>query len=124
MSKTVTVELEAPIEGHEGQIRQIVLREPKYKDIMGHGQPYTLHNGPGGEPIVIYDQDAITHYVEACCVKPDALLLTQLGLRDTFKVRGAILDFFLPRAAAGAGSETSPQTSGSAAGSSQTPSET
>ncbi len=123
MTKTVTITLEKPIEGHEGSIRQVVLREPRYGDIMGHGQPYSVHNGPDGEPLVLYDQDAITHYVEACCVTPpEATLLRQLGMRDTFAVRRAVLGFFLPGAEADGGSKASPPTSGSAAASSPTPS--
>lgn len=114
MSKTVTVTLDSPIEGHEGAIRQVKFREPRYRDIMGHGQPYSVHTGPNGDPIVIYDQDVITHYVEACCIEPkEASLLQQLGMKDTFAVRRAVLDFFLPPGGADAGSKTSPETSGS-----------
>jgi hypothetical protein len=51
MSKKKTVTLSAPIKWHRGVIKQIVLREPKYRDFMDLGLPTTwvsLADGGGG----------------------------------------------------------------------------
>lgn len=116
MSKPTIVTLVEPIEGHEGSIRQVEFREPRYRDIVGFGAPYSVHSVAGGEEVTIINEAELAHYIEACLVKPaEPDLLKQLGLRDTFAVRRAVLGFFLQPAAAGAGSKTSPETSGSAA---------
>lgn len=123
MPKTVSVPLEGSITTHQGPVSTLTLREPMYDDIMGVGHPYTVHEAEGGQSVVIYDHAAIRHYAEACVQAPvTALHLSQLGMRDTFALRRAVLSFFLPSAAAGADSKTSRESSGAPSDSSQTPS--
>lgn len=121
MAKTVTVPLEGTITTPQGTVSALTLREPMYDDIMGVGHPYTVHEAEGGQSVVIYDHAAIRHYAEACVQAPvSALHLSQLGMRDTFALRRAVLGFFLPSAAAGADSKTSHENSGAPSGSSPT----
>ncbi len=103
MPKTVNVNLESPIETHQGPVSVLTFREPLYEDIMDVGHPYTVHESETGQNILIYDHKAIRHYVEACVQAPvNALHLAQLGMRDTFAARKAVINFFLPGAAAAA----------------------
>lgn len=118
-----TIELEKPITGHEGEIRKIVLREPTYREVMPNGSPYQVHDTDDGQSVVLYDNEKIRAYAEACLIEPkESDLLKQLGLRDTMKLREAVLRFFLPPASADAGSATSQKSSGSTAASPPTPS--
>lgn len=120
-----TITLETPIEGHEGPIREVEFREPKYRDIVGYGAPYSVHSVAGGEEVTIINEAELAHYIEACCVRPkEPDLLRQLSMADSFAVRRAVLGFFLRPAKAGSGSKASPETSGSEQGSSPTPSAT
>ncbi|GJE27947.1 hypothetical protein [Methylobacterium organophilum] len=114
MAKTVTVDLERPIEGHEGAIHKVVLREPKWRDIMPIGQPFTMHFPKGASPVLVEDHEALARYAELLVVEPkESSLLDQLGVADTFKIRNQIIGFFLEPAAASGASKTSQQTSSS-----------
>ncbi|MCF4130255.1 hypothetical protein [Methylobacterium sp. SyP6R] len=95
-ASSVTIPLTTPIQWHRDLVREIVLREPTWDDIMPIGHPVTLHSSPEGVQIPVENPAAIMHYAERCVVEPmDMNFLSQLGLRDTMRVRQAILDFFL-----------------------------
>ena len=102
MSDSITIELSGPItkpgQGDDNKLTQIVMREPKYLDIMTLGEPsaFASHNG------MVYTadkDDTIKAYVERLAQDADGkaidpLLLRQLNARDTFKLRDAVFSFF------------------------------
>lgn len=109
------IKLDKPITGHT-VIRQLEFREPKFRDVMELGDPFVWV--PAGEHYRrVDDMPTIARYAERLYVegdKPgDPLLLGQLGLRDTRKVREAIIDFFREGEEESVASNTSPETSSS-----------
>jgi hypothetical protein len=98
----VTVNLLEPIEGPGPnrdqvtvQITQIVLREPRYRDIMLLGEPAAFARSDGGMIYQAEKDDVIAAYVERLLVEPkDPNLLNQVGLADTLKLRDTIFGFF------------------------------
>jgi hypothetical protein len=88
-----TIELSRPIKWHRGHIKEIVLREPKYRDFMDLGLPTTWVSVPGGG----FEQEnvqALAEWIERLCdCDPNALEL--LTLKDTLALRGAVRDFFI-----------------------------
>lgn len=122
MSKTITIPLTEPITRHGKTHAAIVLRKPVWSDIIGVGAPYTIHRDKEDKPFLVYDEAAIAHYVERCVVEPGLLDLEEADMADALAVREAVVDFFLAAGRGGAGSTTSPKSSGSNAGSSPTPS--
>ncbi|MEN3239017.1 hypothetical protein PUR29_36890 [Methylobacterium ajmalii] len=120
---TVTIPLTRPVDGHRGEIREVILREPTWGDVMPVGNPYTIHHSPEGVPIVVENPAIIEHYLERCVVEPMHYnLLTNCNLRDALRVRQALLDFFLNAEPGDAASNTSPGTSSSSSASHPTPS--
>ena len=94
MAKETTIDLEEPITGHEGPITQIVLREPRYREITAIGK-VSNYGHANGTVFEVENDEAIRKYIEACLVSPkSASLLEQLCMADTFRVREAVLDFF------------------------------
>ena len=112
-NKVVT--LEKPIMGHR-PYRQLEFREPKFRDLMELGDPYIWVPAGNDYSRRLDDTQIIAKYAERLLVEDgkagDPLILDQLGVADTRKVREAIVDFFQP-AAATAASSTSPESSSS-----------
>ena len=112
-NKVVT--LEKPILGHR-PYRQLEFREPKFRDLMELGDPYIWVPAGNDYSRRLDDTQIIAKYAERLLVEDgkagDPLILDQLGVSDTRKVREAIVDFFQP-AAATAASNTSPESSSS-----------
>ena len=112
-NKVVT--LEKPIMGHRAY-RQLEFREPKFRDLMELGDPYIWVPAGNDYSRRLDDTQIIAKYAERLLVEDgkagDPLILDQLGVADTRKVREAIVDFFQP-AAAPAASSTSPESSSS-----------
>ena len=112
-NKVVT--LEKPIMGHR-PYRQLEFREPKFRDLMELGDPYIWVPAGNDYSRRLDDTQIIAKYAERLLVEDskagDPLILDQLGVADTRKVREAIIDFFQP-AAATAASSTSPESSSS-----------
>ncbi|AWN36531.1 hypothetical protein [Methylobacterium radiodurans] len=109
------VKLDKPITGHT-VIRQLEFREPKFRDVMELGDPFVWV--PAGEyHRRVDDMPTIARYAERLYVEGDKagdpLILDELGLRDTRKVREAIIDFFREGEAESVASNTSPETSSS-----------
>ena len=119
-NKVVT--LEKPIMGHR-PYRQLEFREPKFRDLMELGDPYIWVPAGNDYSRRLDDTQIIAKYAERLLVEDgkagDPLILDQLGVADTRKVREAIVDFFQP-AAATAASSTSPESSSSTQDSTQT----
>jgi hypothetical protein len=95
MSKQKTITLQEPIEGPSGQITQVVLREPKWPDVMELGEPAAYARSDGGMVYSADKDDVIHAYVQRLMVEPqDRLLLIQVGLADTLQLREAVFSFF------------------------------
>lgn len=109
------VKLDKPIMGHR-PYRQLEFREPKFRDLMELGDPYIWVPAGNDYSRRLDDTQIIAKYAERLLVEDgkagDPLILDQLGVADTRKVREAIVDFFQP-AAATAASSTSPENSSS-----------
>ncbi|WP_345819931.1 hypothetical protein ABC766_27255 [Methylobacterium fujisawaense] len=107
------VTLDRPIMGHR-PYRQLEFREPKFRDLMELGDPYVWVPAGNEYSRRVDDTQIIAKYAERLLVEDgkagDPLILDQLGVTDTRKVREAIVDFFQPAAAAAA-SNTSPESS-------------
>jgi hypothetical protein len=90
-----TIKLITAIEGPSGQISEIVLREPKFNDIMILGEPAAFAHSEGGLVYSSEKDGVVRGYIERLLVEPnDPLLLTQLFLADTLQLKGAVFDFF------------------------------
>lgn len=91
----VTITLTDPIEGHEGQVKAITLREPKYGDVMALGEPNAFARSEGGMVYTAENESVIRGYIERLMVEPkDPALLLQLTLADTLKLKEAVHGFF------------------------------
>lgn len=118
-----TVPLVKPIVTHEGNVTEIILREPKGRDFLELGEPWVWTKGPGGESVSTPVPDVIAAYVERCVdASVPSLILGQLGLSDGMRVRQALLDFFPaavraafpdPATSSSGKPESAPQASGS-----------
>jgi len=120
--------LSAPLVGH-AVVKHLEFREPRWDDIMDLGDPYVWTDKPGSPGYVVPTPipEVCKAYAERLIAngdKPgDPLLLPRLGIRDSFAVRDAIMDFFLsvdPKVLAG--STPSQTNSSSTANSESTPS--
>lgn len=96
-----TIKLIAPIEGQgtegnpSGQIHEIVLREPKFRDIMLLGEPAAFARSDGGMIYQAEKDDVIAAYIDRLLVEPkDPALLNQLGVTDTMQLKDAVFGFF------------------------------
>lgn len=108
MAKTIKVELSEGQPGHSGIVRELEFREPRWDEIMTHGEPFKVHQFEGGEPFIHINHSVLKAYAEACLVSPaqDPLVLERLGVVDSRKVANAVADFFQPDLVEDAGSTT------------------
>jgi hypothetical protein len=91
----VTVTLTNPIEGHEGQIKTITLREPKYGDVMALGEPSAFARSDGGMIFQAEKEGVVQAYIERLMIAPnDPALLLQVSLADALKLKDAVYGFF------------------------------
>jgi hypothetical protein len=93
---SITIDLSEPITGHEGPLKQLTLREPRFREIMKFGEPFSRGYATDGS--VVYsaeNTDAIKGYLEALIQQPaNALLLEQLSTTDTLRLKDALVGFF------------------------------
>lgn len=94
MSKEKRITLLDPIAGHGELIREVVLREPRYKDYFSLGDPYVIAQNADGSALPVENPEAIQSYLDRCVVSPEPLLLAGLSLADAMAVKGALLSFF------------------------------
>jgi hypothetical protein len=91
----VTITLVHPIEGPDGQIKQIILREPRWPDVMRLGEPAAYARSDGGMIYSAEKDDVVHAYVQRLLVEPkDPALLEQVSLTDTLQLRETIFGFF------------------------------
>ncbi len=94
MAETKITLLE-PIRGHTGEIAELVLRSPKYSDIMLLGEPTTYARSEGGMIYTAERDGVIQSYIERLLIEPkDTGLLGQLSLADTLKLKDVVTGFF------------------------------
>lgn len=98
-----TIDLDQPIQAHDGLVKQITLREPRYRDVMQFGEP--VARGYSTDGTIVYTAeniDIIRAYAARLIKNPedkgepkvDEQLLGQLGIFDTLRIKDAVLDFF------------------------------
>ena len=91
-----TIKLAEPIKGHDGDIRAVVLREPRASDLFALGEPIVYAQTASGMFFTSEKEETIRAYLDRCIVEPsDKLLLEQLSLRDGIQVKEALLGFFM-----------------------------
>lgn len=96
----IIIKLEKPITGHGGDVSQITLRPPSFGDVMSHGEPVSY--GYAGEVVYTAENiDRIRAYIKALIVQPpapapqiDDILIEQLGIVDTLRLKDAVRGFF------------------------------
>lgn len=91
-----TVPLSRQYEAHNEIFSEVVVREPRFADLLALGEPYEMQRSPAGGQIVIENTEVVADYVRRCVVKPGFDKLAALGIVDSRRVREAVLDFFTP----------------------------
>src|SRR6185437_10017998 len=106
----VTIQLTTPIEGHNGPIHSIVMREPTVFECLEIGDPFIVGASPSGNQLVVENYEAIAAYAKRCLVEPNdpGILTNQGGVEMARAIKETIISFFLPAAEGAAASETSP----------------
>lgn len=100
MGETITIKLKKPLQSPEGEVRQIVLREPTFTEYLQEGDPYTIAASQGGNPFMVENADVIARYIKICLVEPkDPATLEQCKARVAKEVKESLLSFFRPDAA-------------------------
>lgn len=98
----VTITLLEPIEGPGPSrdqltvsITQVILRSPKFPDIMQLGEPAAFARSEAGLIFQAEKDDVVSAYITRLLVEPkDPALLNQLGLADALQLKEAVFDFF------------------------------
>jgi hypothetical protein len=80
-------------------ITKIVLREPRYRDLMDLGVPSTWVAVPGGGGFEQESFTALEEWVNRLVVEMDVNFLELLSLKDSLALRAAVRDFFSLRRA-------------------------
>ncbi|MGY3588083.1 hypothetical protein [Bradyrhizobium sp. USDA 4350] len=120
MPETATIPLKKPLQSPEGEIKQIVLREPTFDEYLVHGDPYSIAFATDGTPFSVENVDVIKKYITVCLVEPkDPAILLQAKAGTAREVKNALLGFFQPDDAKAEASATS-GTNSPSAGSDQT----
>jgi len=92
--------LTKPIRGHEGDIREVRFREPRYHDFMMLGDPTAMVFLPNGGVLPHEDHGIIEKYAERLIVEQShGPLLAQCSLDDALAIKEVILGFFCPERA-------------------------
>ncbi|NEW96645.1 hypothetical protein [Rhodopseudomonas sp. BR0G17] len=88
------VPLKRPIKGHDGEVRALILREPRGDEVFTFGEPQTWVRAAGGMALVD-NWEAIKAYADRLIVKPDPTLAqAQLSALDAIAVKEVIVGFF------------------------------
>lgn len=91
----VKIDLSDPIPSHRGEsVREFEFREPIFEDWQDLGDPETKFVSDAGQ----WDQinsELVSAWAQRLLMPPgDPLVLRKASLRDTMKIKKAILDFF------------------------------
>lgn len=97
-----TINLSTPIVGPSADgksetqdYKTVVLREPRYLDVVQLGEPTAFARSEGGMIYQAEKDGVIQGYIERLLVTPaDPALLIQLSLADTLKLKEAVFRFF------------------------------
>lgn len=96
-----TIQLTNPIEASSPdgkgtiQVASIVLREPKYLDVVQLGEPSAFARSDGGMLYQAERDGVVQGYIERLLIEPkDPQLLLQVSLADTLKLKEAVFGFF------------------------------
>ena len=109
------VQLDTPLVGHEA-ITRLEFREPTFAEYSALGEPYVWAPTGEGQGRVRATPlwTVVREYAEALLVKPaEKAMLNQVSIRDSRKIKDAILDFFLESDPLVEASSTSQTTSSS-----------
>lgn len=91
----VTIKLTEPIEAPAGQVVEVVLRAPKFPDIMLLGEPAAFARSEGGMIFQAEKDEVVAAYIRRLLVEPkDPALLNQIGLADSLQLKEAVFGFF------------------------------
>jgi hypothetical protein len=94
MTETKVTLLE-PIRSHSGEVTELLLRAPRYSDIMALGEPTTYARSEGGMIYTAERDGVVESYINRLLVEPkDNGLLAQLSAADTLKLKDTINGFF------------------------------
>lgn len=89
-----TIPLSRQYEAHNETFAEVVIREPRFADLLALGEPYEMQRSPAGGQIVIENTEAVAGYVRRCVLKPSFDRLGELGIADSRAVRDGVLGFF------------------------------
>jgi hypothetical protein len=91
-----TIDLLEPIEGAgSSKITQVVMRAPKFPDIMSLGEPRAFGRSEGGVMFTSEKEDIVEAYIQRLVIEPkDPALLNQCGLAAPIQLKDAVFDFF------------------------------
>jgi hypothetical protein len=104
--KKVSIPIEAPLTGHKGPVREVIVREPTFEEYLRLGDPLIWVPLPEGGMFPTENTAVITEYVKLLVVEPDYLICIQGGFDLARKIKDTVLGFFLPAADPAAGSKT------------------
>ncbi|CUT12541.1 hypothetical protein BF49_3621 [Bradyrhizobium sp.] len=101
MGETITIPVTKPLISPEGEVKQVVLREPTFDEFLSYGDPYTVARSIGGVPFAAENPEVIAQYMKLCLVEPkDPQILRQGKARLAKEMKEALLSFFHPDAPA------------------------
>ena len=104
MGETVTIRLKNPLKGPNNlQVKEVILREPMYDDVIELGDPYMIAVTASKVPFQVENSEVIRAYLDRCIVEPkDPALLKQVNARTAIEIKDKLLAFFQPDAPASA----------------------
>ncbi len=66
----IRIPLARPMPGHNGEVRELVMREPTFNDFMDLGDPYQIAQSPEGSNFAIVDPEVVRGYFQRMLVEP------------------------------------------------------
>ena len=107
-NETITIKLKKPIIAPEGEVTQLVFREPTFDEYLVHGDPYTVAASQVSKtPFMVENAETISTYIKLLLVEPkNPALLRQGNARLAKEVKEAVLGFFHPDVTESEGSAT------------------
>jgi hypothetical protein len=89
MAKSKTISLSAVLDTHKGQLKELVLNEPKARTFR-KGEPFKIRNG--GE--IEWNNDIVLAFLQDM-TGHDALVLDDLSAADFLKARNGLLELLV-----------------------------
>lgn len=95
MREKVVIQLKKPLRSPQGDVHQIVLREPTFDEYLSHGDPYEVAYTSDNVRFAVEQTEVIKRYIGVCLVEPkDPATLAQGGAWLAREVKEALLGFF------------------------------